>query len=77
MVIGNDYVGALVGGVNGTTYERMTNISNVSIIGGSVDGNNYVGGIFGSIRAGSYLKKNGTTDERHKFSDLYSFNSLT
>ena len=71
-IIGKDYVGGIVGYINGTTYERNLNISNISIHGGSIKGNNNVGGVIGYLRAGSYLKNYYVGGERHKIDNLYN-----
>ena len=73
-IIGNKYVGALIGYVNGTTYERHHTIQNIQVVGGSIKGNEYVGGIAGYINAGSYIK--GLQAYRHIFDNLYNSASV-
>lgn len=71
-IVGKDFVGGIVGYINGTTYERCLNISNISIHGGKIKGNNHVGGIIGYLRAGSYLENYYVGGERHLIDNLYN-----
>ena len=75
-VTGNDWVGSILGVAQGTTYERLLDISNIQVVGGSIIGNNYVGGVVGLVNAGSHFKINGTNDSRHKISNLYNSASI-
>lgn len=71
-IIGYDFVGGVVGYINGTTYERCLNISNVVINGGKIIGNNYVGGVIGKLQAGSHLTNYYVGGERHLINSLYN-----
>ena len=71
-IVGDTYVGGVVGYVHGTTYERCLNISNLVVSGGTITGNNYVGGVIGYLNAGSYLKNYYVGGERHLIDSLYN-----
>ena len=75
-IVGNNFVGGVVGYIDGTTYERKTELSNIAIVGGKISGNNYVGGVVGLLRAGSYLTDYYTGVERHLIDSLYNATTI-
>lgn len=77
MIIGNDWVGGLLGVAFGTTHERILNINNIQVNGGYIKGNNYVGGVIGLVDAGSNLIIFATSEERHILSNLYNSASIS